>query len=382
MLWELARAEFEREYGEEPELVVAAPGRVNLIGEHTDYNDGFVFPAAIDRYVVVAASPTQGPSKLYSTSIDKRTTFDTSQLEKGSVFGWGGYAAGVAWALHEEGAETLPNINAVVLSDVPRGAGVSSSAAIELAFGVAWNELGRLELENKEIALIGQKAENQFVGLNCGIMDQLASAMGREGQAMFVDTKTLDIEYGPLPEGIQIVICNTGASRSLAGSKYNERRSECEKAAWHLGVKSLRDASLEMLESKRGEMDDVVYRRARHVISENQRCLDFVKALRSSDLDSIGRLMRESHISLRDDYEVSGPELNAMAEACWSHPACIGARLTGAGFGGACVALVRQGEIDEFASTVEHRFRALCTTEPQFLPCQAAEGAHVVWRQE
>lgn len=381
MLWELAHAEFEREYGVEPDLVVAAPGRVNLIGEHTDYNDGFVFPAAIDRYVVVAAGLTQGQTRIYSTSIDKRTSFEVRGLVKGSVFGWGGYPAGVAWAIQQEGAEDLPNIQAVVMSDVPRGAGVSSSAAIELAFGVAWNALARLDLENKELALIGQKAENQYVGLNCGIMDQMASAMGKENQAMFIDTKTLDIEYGPLPENIQIVICNTGASRSLASSKYNERRSECEKAASILGVKSLREATLSGLESKRAELDDVVYRRARHVITENQRCLDFVKALRAGDLERVGNLMKESHLSLRDDYEVSGPELDSMAEACWATPGCIGARLTGAGFGGACVALVEIDRVDPFVESVETEFRKRCKTEPQFLPCKASEGARVVWNR-
>ncbi|MBX3119624.1 MAG: galactokinase [Fimbriimonadaceae bacterium] len=382
MLWELAHAEFEREFGEEPEIIVAAPGRVNLIGEHTDYNDGFVFPAAIDRYVVAAIGLTKGPTRLYSTTIDKRTTFDVNQLKKGSVYGWGGYVAGVAWAMQQEGAEDLPNLNALVMSDVPRGAGVSSSAAIELAFGVAWNTLARLDLNEAELALIGQFAENRYVGLNCGIMDQLASALGRRDQAMFIDTKTLDIEYGPLPEGIQIVICNTGASRSLASSKYNERRSECEMAASVLGVRSLREATMQSIERMKDKLGDTVYRRAKHVITENQRCLDFVTALRAGDNEKVGELMRQSHISLRDDYEVSGPELNAMAEECWKSSECIGARLTGAGFGGACVALVRSSGVSSFINQVEARFRAQCRTEPQFFSCEAADGARVVWERE
>jgi galactokinase len=306
---------FRDQFLSEPDIVAVAPGRVNLIGEHTDYNDGFVFPAAIDKQVSVALRATDGSSKLYSAQLGDGQEFDAETVVPGEANGWVAYAAGMAWVLRERTTKPMPNIQAVVASTVPMGSGISSSAAIEMAFGVAWNRLAELGLDNKSLALLAQKCENQFVGVNCGIMDQMASAMGQDAKAMFIDTRTLDIEYASIPEGLRIVICDTKKPRALSDSAYNERRSQCEQAAQILNVPALRDAKLADLEKAKDQMTDTVYRRARHVVSEDERCLEFRGALDRNDRKLIGDLMRASHESLRDDYEVSCKELDAMAEA-------------------------------------------------------------------
>lgn len=369
----------ERFPDEEPTIVTLAPGRVNLIGEHTDYSDGFVFPAAIDAYVAVAACAADGPSLLTSQERGDGKPFDVASIAPGDFRAWNGYAAGVAWALREARHPVRTNIHAAVASNLPIGAGVSSSAAVELAFGVLWNELDALELDATQLALIGQRAENGFVGMNCGVMDQMASARGRDGQAMFLDTRPpYEARFAPIPQGLSIVLCDTGKSRALASSKYNERREEVERAAKALGVAALRDATMDQLERLADALDHVAYRRARHVISENDRCLRFAEALERKDLATVGALMRASHESLRDDYEVSCPELDLMAEAAWEAPGCVGARLTGAGFGGACVALVLTDKVRDFEAATDEAYRTSASYEPKFLVCRPAEGAHVV----
>ncbi len=370
------RALFRERFGAEPGLAAVAPGRVNLIGEHTDYNDGFVFPAAIDRTIELAAAITDGPTRLYSAQVGAGDEFDARTVVPGGADGWSGYAAGVAWALREKGAE-LPNIVAVVDGEVPIGSGVSSSAAIELVFGVAWNALAGLGLSNVELAKVGQRAENGFVGVNSGIMDQMASAMGRAGHALFLDTRTLDIRHEPIPDGLSLALCDTGKPRALTDSAYNERRSQCEEAARLLGVKALRDADDAVLQAAEGRMNPLVFRRARHVVTENARCLRFAEALRQQRLDLLAELMHASHVSLRDDYEVSSPERDAMAEAAWAAPGCVGARMTGAGFGGACVALVRSSEIPGFSTATMADYRRRPGMEGSVLPCQAVDGARL-----
>ncbi len=378
MSHETAAREYEKRYGVKPQWVTVAPGRVNLIGEHTDYNEGFVFPAAINFEIEVAAGPTDGPSELFSTGPGEGAPFRVAEVKPGDVRGWSRYVAGMAWALRTEGHPVKTNIRAVVSSNLPMGSGVSSSAAMEMVFGVLWNAADDLGLDNKQLALLGVKCENEFVGMKCGVMDQMASAMGRAGKAMFLDTRTLEIRYAPIPEGLQVVLCDTTKARALAGSKYNERRAECESAAKTIGVKALRDASLEQLEAAKGQMTDVVYRRARHVVTEDQRCLDFIEALERGDLAAVGTLMHDSHVSLRDDYEVSCPELDAMAEAAWAAPGCVGARMTGAGFGGACVALVRSEQVEAFIEATRRGFTAKHDLKPKFLSCEPAEGARVL----
>lgn len=373
---ETVRQEFLDRYGEEPELLAVAPGRINLIGEHTDYNDGFVFPAAIDRQVWIAASRSEDEkTRLYSLELEKGQSFDADDVPIGTVDEWAAYPAGMAWALKDEGFDHIPNINAVIHGEVPIGSGISSSAALELAFGVAWNEIGQLALSNQELAKIGQKCENRFVGVASGIMDQMASAMGKQDHALFLDTRSLEIRYAPLPTELSIVVCDTEKPRALTDSAYNERRSQCEAAAKILGVKALRDANLDQLEAAKGSMDEVVYRRARHVITENQRCLEYVDALAECDREKIGQLMKASHLSLKDDYEVSSTELDAMAEAAWASPGCVGARMTGAGFGGACVALVDNNNVNNFVESASTRYNSWTNRSGDFLICRAVDGA-------
>jgi galactokinase len=366
---------FEDRFGAPPDILVLAPGRINLIGEHTDYNEGFVFPCAIDRFVAVAARRTPGLCELTSEQLGHGEHFDANKVEIGQVGGWAKHPAGVAWAIMDQGFDEIPNLQAVVHSDVPVASGVSSSAALEVAFGLTWGLLGRLEFEPIELAKLAQTAENRYVGVNCGIMDPTASAMGRENHALFLDTRSLDIQYAKIPDHLSIVLCDTGTPRALAASAYNERRFQCEQAAKILGVESLRDATIALLEEKKSEMDALVYLRARHVVTENGRCQGFVGALESGNDLRIGTLMRASHESLRDDYEVSTDELNRMAEACWHAPGCVGARMTGAGFGGACVALVATHALGEFLSYARRQYKEKTNLDGQFSVCQAAQGA-------
>jgi galactokinase len=367
---------FHSFFGEGIQVVSTAPGRINLIGEHTDYNDGFVFPAAIDRQIHLACRTASGQStRLFSQEAGEGQEFDAGSVQIGEVQGWAAYAAGMAWVLQQHTATRMPNLEAVVVSTLPMGSGVSSSAAIELAFGEAWNKVADLGLDNRTLAVLAQRCENQFVGVNCGIMDQMASAMGRDDQAMFLDTRSLEIEYAPIPTGLSLVLCDTSKPRALATSAYNERRLQCEEASRQLGVSALRDADLVLLEAEKTRLTDTVYRRARHVVTENQRCQDFRHALEIGDLASIGRMMKASHESLRDDYEVSCPELDAMAESCWSGPGCVGARMTGAGFGGACVALVESAQFEPFSDHSKRAYRSATGLVGTMTKCRAVVGA-------
>lgn len=368
---------FTAHYGEEPAVITTAPGRINLIGEHTDYNDGFVFPAAIDRGLYLAARVVDGPSEMTSRQLLAGQTFDTMKVAPGDLDSWSKYPAGMAWVLRENGFAPK-NLQAYVDSDVPVGSGVSSSAAIEMAFGVAWDSVGGFGISNKEMALFGQRCENAFVGVNSGIMDQMASAMGRDGMAMFLDTRTLEIEYAPVPAEISVVLCDTKKPRALTDSAYNERRSQCEEASRILGVGKLRDATMEMLLAARDQMSDVVFRRAKHVISENDRCVRFKQALDAGDLKLAGTLVRESHVSLRDDYEVSCTELDVMAEAAAGAPGCLGARMMGAGFGGACVALVYKDDVEEFIRITLDQYGRSTQLRGEAMACQIVEGARLV----
>ncbi len=366
---------FRQRFNEDPTVVGVAPGRINLIGEHTDYNDGFVFPAAIDKGMKIAASVTNGPTELFSVQVGEGEPFDVESIYPGQVKGWTQYPAGMAWVMKQQGE--LPNIRAVIDSDVPLSGGVSSSAAIEMAFGIVWNEVAELYIPNMDLALLAQKCENKFVGVNSGIMDQMASAMGKDGHAMFLDTRSLDIEYAPVPAGLVAVLCDTAKPRALTDSAYNERRSQCEEACAFLSVPKLRDADMDMLERAKCQLRHEVYLRARHVISENDRCVQFVTALSSGDLQLVGELMRYSHESLRDDYEVSCVELDAMAESAWASPGCIGARMMGAGFGGSCIALVEASKVGAFGESLLESYLAKTGIEGAVMPTTIVEGAHL-----
>ena len=371
------RALFVERFGREPDVVAVAPGRINLIGEHTDYNDGFVFPVAIDRQTWIAASPSEGSTRVWSTELGEAKPFDLATVSPGTLDDWGRYPAGMGWAIRGAG-HRCGNVDAVVSSTIPMGSGVSSSAALEMAFGQVWNRLDDLGIPNEALAGLGKLCENGFVGVNSGIMDQMASAMGRAGQAMFLDTRTLKIDYAPVPVGLSVVLCDTKKPRALTSSAYNERRAQCERAARALGAAALRDATLAELEAKKDAMDDVTYRRAKHVITENDRCVRFRDALAAGDLTLLGVLMKASHESLRDDYEVSCFELDRMAEAAWSATGCVGARMTGAGFGGACVAMVHTETVPAFVEATLRAYDAATGLGGEAMACAVVDGARVV----
>lgn len=368
---------FRHMYDADPEIVCVAPGRINLIGEHTDYNEGFVFPAAIDRHVVIAARRATGDSSSISSLERKgRGQFHVNFVAPGQALDrrWWDYPAGMAWALRDETGQKLPDIDAIVHSTVPIGSGVSSSAALEMACGVMWNELAGIGLSPRELAKLGQRCENQFIGVNSGIMDQMASAMGQADHALFIDTRTLDVEYAPMPADLAIVLCDTKKPRALSTSAYNERRRQCEAGAAAMGLSSLRDATLAGIEE--ATLDSVTIRRCWHVVTENARCIEFKAALNTGDWRALGELMRASHESLRDDYEVSCIELDAMAEAAWGAPGCVGARMTGAGFGGACVALVAKSDVEKFTSVTLATYDRETNLDGEALTCNLADGAH------
>ncbi len=370
-----ARALYKDRFQTEPELVIFAPGRVNLLGEHTDYNGGFVFPAAIDKGIWLAVGRSDGQSTLLSDQLGEGTAFDATSVLPGDVKDWSKFGAGMAWVLRDF-VKQVPNINAAITSNLPLGSGVSSSAAIEMALGLAFLEIGGESLPAKGLAILGQRCENLYVGVNCGIMDQMASACGVEGGAIFMDTRTLEIVPASIPSDLAIVLLDTKKSRELAGSAYNVRRAECEEACRILGVPQLRDATLEMVLSHKGAMLENVFKRAKHVVTENNRTLEFRTALNEGNREAIGALMHGSHQSLRLDYEVSSVELDAMAEIAWSTPGCVGARMTGAGFGGSCVALVEADQAQSFCNAVVPRYVEQTGLPGSALICKPSAGAH------
>ena len=364
---------FQAEYGGDPIWITRSPGRVNIIGEHTDYNDGFVLPMAIEYAAWVALKPRE--DRLVRVSaLDKgqEMEFSLDDLRKGKG-GWQEYVTGVAWALQEQGY-SLGGWEGVFAGDVPLGAGLSSSAALELALARAFSLAGDLDWDPRSMALVCQKAENLWVGVNSGIMDQMISACGKEDFALLIDCRTLKTRQVPLPEMARIVILDTATRRGLVDSAYNERRAQCEAVACHFDVEALRDVSEEQLLNTAGIMNTVLYQRARHVITENQRVLAAVKALEEGDAESVGKLMNESHRSLRDDYQVSREELDQMVEIAQGEPGCYGARMTGGGFGGCAVALVEGDQVDDFEYNVTRKYLRQTGLEPKIYLSQASNG--------
>jgi galactokinase len=360
-----ARA-YREQFGEGPALVASAPGRVNLIGEHTDYNGGFVLPCAIDRRIAVAIGAGEGA--LYSADFDQTRQID----EKDSS--WADYPRGVAWAMGEAGHE-IGGFRAAFAGDVPLGSGLSSSAAIEAATALALDAFFGLRVGRTDLAIICQRAENDYVGVGSGIMDQYASLLCEAGAALLIDCRSLEAESVPLDlqaASLALVVCDTRVERGLADTGYNDRRATCERAARMLGVEELRDAT-------EGDLDllsGAELKRARHVVSENARVLEAVGALRDWDFEEFGRLMYASHASLRDDYEVSTPELDTFVKAAEQHGA-RGARLTGAGFGGCAIALVPQDETAIFTNACEQAFANSGFEEPAFYEFVPAAGAEL-----
>jgi galactokinase len=371
---------FQKVYGTKPEVVARAPGRVNLIGEHTDYNDGFVLPAAIDRAITYAGRRrTDRRVRAYSNDFHASVEFSLDEIQKDAQHTWSNFLRGVSKFLEEDGHH-LTGADIVFGGDVPREAGLSSSAAVEVGATTFWNKLLNLNLDPVYVVKLSRRAENQFVGVPCGIMDQFISALGRRNHALFLDCRDLSYRHVPLDVDVKIVVCNSGVKRALAQSEYEVRLKQCRQAVTQiastgLAVRSLRDVKMSDLEAARGELDEVAWRRARHVVSENQRVLEAVKALESGNLVQFGELMNESHHSLRDDYEVSCKELDTLVELARKQPGVLGARMTGAGFGGCTVNLVHTEAAEAFALAVAKGYQEAVGLKAEVYICQASDGA-------
>ena len=370
-------AAFAEQFGGAPSLIARAPGRVNLIGEHTDYNDGFVLPMAIDRAVWIALR-ARDDARVALRSLDLRQTavIDLQSLVHANG-GWAEYVRGVAWSLTQAGLEPTVGWDGVVAGDVPRGAGLSSSAALELAAARAFAATSDLPWEPAAMARVAQHAENAWVGVNCGIMDQMISAAGRTGHCLLIDCRSLATRAVPLPAGTSVMILDTGTRRGLVDSAYNERRTQCEAAAGFFGVKALRDVDVDTFERRAKELEPDMRQRARHVVTENARTLRAADALQRGDAPEVGWLMDESHRSLRDDFEVSRAELDTIVTLARSNPGCHGARMTGAGFGGCAVALVESDAAAGISRDVAHRYTAAHGLTPAIYVTTAVEGATI-----
>ncbi len=382
---------FRSRFGVQPDIVSRAPGRANLLGAHVDYSEGWVLPAAIDRAVWVAARRARGErARLAALDLGEEASFDVAApappvSERGAPSSWADYPQGLAWALGQRGIE-VPPIEAVFGGDLPIGAGVSSSAAVEMAFLVAWEHLAGFELDGIERASTGRQVENDYVGVQSGIMDQFASVHGREGHALLLDCRSLEHELIPTPEDLVFLVADTGVRRALAsGTGFNDRKSECFRAAdllrQHLPrLSTLRDLEPADLDRLRHVLEPPLDRRARHVVTECRRVLDGAEALRHGDLHALGDLMAESHRSSRDDYDVSIEELDVLQEAAAGAEGCYGARLTGAGFGGCVTAITSEaaaGHVRErTAAAFEHRFGR----RPEIHTCRVGTGAGIVAR--
>ena len=368
---------FQEAFSEAPAFLLRAPGRVNLIGEHTDYNDGFVLPMAIDRVITIALRPRRD-QRVHLRSLDfaEPAEFSLNEITHGS--GWGDYIRGVAWVLEQEGFE-LSGWEGILASDIPVGAGLSSSAALELAAARAFQLVSHWEWDARRMALACQNVENEWLGLQSGIMDQMASASGKEGHAILLDCRDLSIDRVPLPKGVTVIILDTATRRGLVGSAYNERVTQCNQASDFFGVPALRDVSLNTFAKKEKELAPLIRQRARHIITENERTLQAAEAMRNNDAEKLGALMNESHRSLCDDFEVSSEALNAMVEIAQAQPGCLGARMTGAGFGGCAVALVRDEQVAAFVEKVYAVYRHETELTPNIYPCQPSNGVEKVF---
>ncbi|MGL4380575.1 MAG: galactokinase [Vibrio sp.] len=372
---------FEQEFGYVPSHIVQAPGRVNLIGEHTDYNDGFVLPCAINYQTVVAAAK-RDDHLVRVISIDYGNALDEFDLSQEITFQadkmWANYIRGVVKCLLARG-HSLSGVDLAVSGNVPQGAGLSSSAALEVVIGQTFKELFNLAISQADIALNGQQAENEFVGCNCGIMDQMISAQARANHAMLLDCRSLETQAVPMPEEMAVVIINSNKKRGLVDSEYNTRRQQCEAAARIFGVKALRDVSLEQFVAQEAQLEATVAKRARHVITENLRTLEAASALGENDLLRMGELMAESHASMRDDFEITVPEIDILVEMVKQVIGEQGGvRMTGGGFGGCVVALVPRMLVDKVTATVEANYQQATGLSAAIYVCQSTQGAGLV----
>jgi galactokinase len=368
---------FKQHFGQDPAHCFRAPGRVNLIGEHTDYNDGFVLPCAIDYDTVVAAGP-RSDSRIEVLAVDQGAQvsgFDlNAAIPHDEAAPWSNYVRGVAWALLQRGFG-LRGANLVVAGNVPQGAGLSSSASLEVVVGLALARLSELDLDGKTIALASQQAENDFVGMRCGIMDQFISALAEADHALLIDCRSLAYRAVPIPTGAAIIIANSHVKRGLVDSEYNTRRRECETAAAHFGVPALRDVPPDLLALHADELDPTVAKRARHIITENARTEEAAAALARGDLEAVGRLMAESHLSMRDDFEITVPPIDALVEIIGRviGPAG-GVRMTGGGFGGCVVALAPHEFVPDVQAAIARHYPSATGLAATVYVCRASAG--------
>jgi len=374
----LTRQIFRDVFGTEATESFQAPGRVNLIGEHTDYNDGFVLPCAIDYQTVIACAK-RDDRRVRVVAADYDRQQDTFSLDEPIVahpnYMWANYVRGVIKHLQLRQPD-FGGVDMVISGNVPQGAGLSSSASLEVAVGTVLNQLYRLGLDGATLAVNGQEAENQFVGCNCGIMDQLISALGEKDHAMLLDCRTLTTRPVPMPKDIAVVIVNSNFRRSLVGSEYNTRRQQCEAGAAFFGQTSLRDVTLAQFNARQHELDPVVAKRVRHVLTENARTLEAADALANGDLSRMAVLMAESHASMRDDFEITVPPIDSLVEIVKATLGDKGGvRMTGGGFGGCVVALMPLDEVERVKAAVAARYQAESGIQETFYVCKASEGA-------
>lgn len=368
---------YRRHFGAEPDMLFRAPGRVNLIGEHTDYNDGFVLPAAIHRQTVVAIGRANS-RVIISIASDFGEDLDRFALDRPIDVvspDWANYVRGVAQAMLAEGIE-LTGANLALAGDVPLGSGLSSSAALEVAVGTALAGIAGQAIDPTRMAKLAQRAENEFVGCACGIMDQLISTRGEAGKALLIDCRSLECTPVPLPDGVSIIVAHSGVRHAHAGGEYNDRRVQCEAAARHYGVVALRDLTIAQLETGKQGLDDVAYRRARHVVTENARTLAAADALRFGDLQHLGELMEQSHRSMRDDFEITVPAVDDLAKVM-AAPLYGegGARMTGGGFGGCVVAVTTDSKADLVVGAIANNYRTPEGLQADVFVCQPSAGA-------
>jgi galactokinase len=372
-----ARAErsFQEAFGGAPDLLVQAPGRVNLIGEHTDYNDGFVLPCAIELGTAVAAR-ARSDATVETVASDYGGERDSIAMDGpiAHAGGWRDYVRGVAAMLQDEGLERGADL--AVSGDVPKGAGLSSSASLEVAVASTLARLGGLSIDPTRIAQLAQRAENEFVGCSCGIMDQLVSARAQADHALLIDCRSLECRAVPMPAGLAVIVIHSGIERGLVDSAYNERREQCERAARHYGVPALRDLDEAALAAGGEGLDPLTFRRARHVVTENARTLAAADALATGDLERLGVLMAQSHASMRDDFEITVPAIDRLVEiAAEAIGAEGGARMTGGGFGGCIVALAPEAAVERVRAAVARDYRAPNGKQAHFMVCSPSAGA-------
>ena len=385
---EALRKAFTEHYGRAPRLF-RAPGRVNLIGEHTDYNEGFVLPMAINRESVVAAAPREDRRvRAYSLNLNESVTFDLDHPGQPQRGLWLDYLEGVAWALEWDGV-SLQGADLMISSDVPLGAGLSSSAALEVSVGLALASVSGRVVDEVTLALAGQRAEHEYVGTQCGIMDQLVAAMGEAGHALLIDCRSFKATPIPLDStNVSVVICNSGVKHELSSSEYNTRRLECERGVLILRdvmeqeIRALRDVSVEDFKLHEEKLPEPIRRRCRHVVTEIKRTLDAAEALRRGCVEEMGRLMGQSHRSLRDDYEVSCRELDLLVEIAGNFAGCLGARMTGGGFGGSTVNLVRRDALSRFQEVIFREYPRATNISPDIYVSDAGDGAGEVMSDE